>query len=56
VCVSAPGEGLFENFEQALLYLSHNQRKMRNFLGGAAVAFLLVSSPKPEALEETFGN
>ena len=27
---------------------------MRDFLGGTDVAFLRVSSPKPEALEESF--
>jgi anion-transporting ArsA/GET3 family ATPase len=44
----------FENFEQVLLYLSGNQGEMRDFFGGDDVAFLLVSSPKPEALEEAF--
>jgi len=41
-------------FEQVLIYLSRNQREMRSFFGGPEVAFLLVSSPKPEALKEAF--
>jgi hypothetical protein len=38
VCVSDLAEGLFENFEQALPYLSRKQGKLRDFLGGADVA------------------
>ena len=44
----------FENFERVLLYLSRNQGEMHDFFGGDHVAFLLVSSPRPEALEEAF--
>jgi anion-transporting ArsA/GET3 family ATPase len=44
----------FERFEKVLLYLSRNQGEMRSFFGGDDVAFLLVSSPRTEALEEAF--
>jgi anion-transporting ArsA/GET3 family ATPase len=44
----------FESFQQFLLYLSRNQGEMRDFFGGDDVAFLLVSSPREEALEEAF--
>lgn len=42
----------FQLFEQVLLYLSRSQGDMRSFFGGPEVAFLLVTSPAPAALEE----
>jgi anion-transporting ArsA/GET3 family ATPase len=42
----------FQLFEQVLLYLSRSQGSMRAFFGGPEVAFLLVTSPAPAALEE----
>jgi anion-transporting ArsA/GET3 family ATPase len=42
----------FQRFEQVLVYLSRNQGEMRDFFGGPETAFLLVSSPTPEALAE----
>lgn len=47
-------QSFFENFEQFLHYLSRNQGEMRDFFGGDDVAFLLVSSPRSEALDEAF--
>jgi anion-transporting ArsA/GET3 family ATPase len=44
----------FALFEQVLLYLNRNQSEMRSFFAGDEVAFLLVTSPKPEALEEAY--
>ncbi len=41
-------------FEQVLQYLNRNQGEMREYFGSPEVAFLLVSSPRPEALEEAF--
>ncbi len=42
----------FALFEQVLVYLNRNQGEMRDFFAGPQIAFLLVSSPTPEALEE----
>jgi anion-transporting ArsA/GET3 family ATPase len=42
----------FQLFEQVLLYLSRSQGDMHDFFGGPEVAFLLISSPAPAALEE----
>ena len=37
-----------------LPYLSRSQGEMRAFFGGRDVAFLLVSSPEADALDEAF--
>mgnify|MGYP001816568492 CR=1 FL=1 len=42
----------FERFEHVLAYLSRSQGEMRDFFSGPEIAFLLVSSPSTEALEE----
>jgi len=44
----------FTLFEQILLYLNRNQGEMKEFFAGSDVTFLLVSSPKAEALDEAF--
>lgn len=44
----------FALFEKVLLYLNKNQAEMKRFFASSDVAFLLVSSPNPEALAEAF--
>ncbi len=41
-------------FEGILAYLNRNQAEMKAFFAGADVAFVLVTSPSREALEEAF--
>jgi anion-transporting ArsA/GET3 family ATPase len=43
-----------ELFEQVLVYLNRNQAEMQKFFAGSEVTFLLVSTPRPEALDEAF--
>jgi hypothetical protein len=43
-----------ELFEQVLVYLNRNQAEMQRFFAGPDVTFLLVSTPRPEALDEAF--
>lgn len=42
----------FGLFEHVLAYLSRSQGEMQQFFGGPGIAFVLVSSPSPESLEE----
>ncbi len=42
----------FGLFEHVLSYLSRSQGEMQRFFGGPGIAFVLVSSPSPESLEE----
>jgi anion-transporting ArsA/GET3 family ATPase len=42
----------FQLFERVLAYLGRSQGEMRDFFGGPEIAFVLVSSPAPEALAE----
>ncbi len=44
----------FKLFENILVALNRNQGEMKGFFAGRDAAFLLVSSPTPEALEEAF--
>jgi len=44
----------FASIQGVLGYLNGNQAEMRRFFESDAAAFVLVSSPKPEALEEAF--
>ncbi|MBW2271981.1 MAG: ArsA family ATPase [Deltaproteobacteria bacterium] len=41
-------------FEQVLVYLNRNQTEMQRFFASSDVAFLLVSTPRQEALDEAF--
>lgn len=58
LALGAKARGEFQQFvalfEQVLVYLNRNQAEMQKFFAGSEVAFLLVTSPKPAALEEAY--